>query len=107
MWAEKEFGLDPASVRVQRVFLGVPAVEDERPLNRALLRAARARLIQDVELMQEMDPYGREGNEEAFSPYAKPNVCRQCKYQQACKDSCSGLSPRRTCVSLPLLAAAV
>jgi hypothetical protein len=107
LWAEKEFGLDPAAVRVQRVFLGVPAVEDERPLNRALLRAARARLIQDVELMQEMDPYGREGNEEAFSPCAKPNVCRQCKYQQACKDSCSGLSPRRTCVSLPLLTAGV
>jgi CRISPR/Cas system-associated exonuclease Cas4 (RecB family) len=107
MWAEKEFGLDPAAVRVQRVFLGVPAVEDERPLNRALLRAARARLIQDIELMQEMDPYGREGNEEAFSPCAKPNVCRRCKYQQVCKDSCSGLSPRRTSVSLPLLTAVV
>ena len=40
----EEFGLDPAAVRVQRVFLGAPAVEDERPLNRALLRAARARL---------------------------------------------------------------
>ncbi len=105
MWAKSEFGIDPEAVSVQRVFLGSPAVEEARLLTGALLRAARARLIQDVELMQEMDPYGREGNEEAFSPCAKPNVCRQCNYQQVCKDSCSGLSPRQTCVSLPLLTA--
>jgi len=103
MWAEKEFSLEPADVRVQRVFLGGATVEPEKSLDRAMLRAGRARLIQDIELMQDLDPYGREGNEEAFSPCMKENVCRQCSYQQACKNSCSGLAPKQTCVSLPLV----
>jgi hypothetical protein len=105
LWAEKDFGIHPSAVPVQRVFLGSPTVEGERALDRPSLRAGRARLIQDIEIMQEMDSYGRDGNEEAFSPCKRENVCRQCKYQQACKDSCSGLAPRRTCVSLPLLKA--
>jgi hypothetical protein len=105
MWAEKEFSIEPSSVRVQRVFLGNATVEDERTLDSALVRAGRARLIQDIELMQELDPYGREGNEEAFSPCAKVNVCRQCKYREVCAGSCSGLAPRQTSVSLPLLSA--
>jgi hypothetical protein len=105
LWAEKEFSVEPSQVRVQRVFLGGPTVEQERPLDRTMLRAGRARLIQDIELMEDLDPYGREGNEEAFSPCMRENVCRQCSYQQACKDSCSGLAPKQTCVSLPLVKA--
>ena len=62
-------------------------------------------MIQDIELMEDLDPYGREGNEEAFSPCMRENVCRQCSYQQACKDSCSGLAPKQTCVSLPIVKA--
>ncbi|MBY0458056.1 MAG: PD-(D/E)XK nuclease family protein [Gemmataceae bacterium] len=105
LWAEKEFAVKPDDVRVQRVFLGGPTVEQEKALDRTMLRAGRARLIQDIELMEDLDPYGREGNEEAFSPCMKANVCRQCSYQQACKANCSGLAPRRTFASLPLLKA--
>jgi hypothetical protein len=105
LWAEKEFSIEPSSVRVQRVFLGSATVEKEQPLDRPILRAGRARLIQDIELMQDLDPYGREGNEEAFSPCMRESVCRQCCYQQACKDCCSGLAPKQTCVSLPLVRA--
>jgi hypothetical protein len=103
LWAEKEFAVEPSQVRVQRVFLGGPTVEPEKALDRSILRAGRARLIQDIELMEELDPYGREGNEEAFSPCMRENTCRQCSYQQACKDSSSGLAPKQTCVSLPLV----
>jgi len=102
MWAEQEFSVAPADVRVQRVFLGGPTVEEEKALDRTMLRAGRARLIQDIELMQELDCYGREGNEEAFSPCERENVCRQCNYQQTCSGCCSGLAPKQIYVSLPL-----
>ena len=68
MWAQQEFSIDAGDVRVQRVFLGGPTLEPEKTLDRAMLRAGRARLIQDIELMQDLDPYGRKGNEEVFSP---------------------------------------
>jgi hypothetical protein len=103
MWAQQEFSIEAADVRVQRVFLGGPTLEREKTLDRAMLRAGRARLIQDIELMQDLAPYGRQGNEEVFSPCKRENVCRQCNYQQTCKDSCSGLAPKQICASLPLV----
>jgi hypothetical protein len=63
--------------------------------------------MQDIELMKELDPYGREGNERAFSPCAKEKVCRQCKYQGTCPAApLSSDSRRQTFVSLPLVQAA-
>ena len=53
----------------------------------------KARMLQDIELMQELDPYGRTGIEEVFSPCHRENVCRQCKYQGICPDSRSGIGP--------------
>ena len=103
LWAGKEFQVDPGRVSVQRVFLGDATVEQAVPLDRSSLRIGKARLIQDIELMKELEPYGSSGNEEAFSPCVKENVCRQCKYQQVCPDSQSGLLPRPTFVSLPLI----
>ena len=105
LWAGKEFQVEPGRVNVQRVFLGDATVEQAVPLDRSSLRLGKARLIQDIELMKEMEPYGSSGNEEAFSPCVKENVCRQCKYQQVCPDSQSGFAPRPTFVSLPLVRA--
>jgi hypothetical protein len=83
-WALKEFQCKPEDVSVRRVFLLTGAIEEERTLNEQLVSRAEARLIQDVEWMNELDPYGREGNERAFSPCEKKNVCRQCKFQRVC-----------------------
>ena len=105
LWAEKEFSIKPDQVRVRRVYLGGPYVEEERSLDRDTLDLGRARLIQDIELMRELDPYGRAGNEEAFTPCEKENVCRQCKHQHVCPASKSGLTLRPTFVSLPVLSA--
>jgi hypothetical protein len=103
--AEKEFAVTPDVVSVRRVYLGGPHIEDERRLDRESLLLGRARLIQDIELMRELDPYGRAGNEEAFTPCQKVNVCRQCKYQGVCPENNSGLTLRPTFVSLPVLSA--
>ncbi len=46
-----------------------------------MMVVGKARMIQDIELMKELDPYGPDGIEEVFSPCMRENVCRQCKYQ--------------------------
>src|SRR5262249_30319217 len=78
-WASLNFMVKPEEVSFQRIFLGDATIEPVRPFDAALLRRGKARLVQDIELMKELDPYGREGNERAFSPCAKEKVCRQCK----------------------------
>ncbi len=103
LWAEKKFQVDPTSVTARRVFLGDGTLEAEHALDRAQMAVGRARLLQDIELMKELDPYGRAGIEEAFSPCHRQNECRQCKYQGICPDNQSGLAPRQTSVSLTVL----
>jgi hypothetical protein len=105
-WASLNFDVKPEGVSFQRVFLGDATIEPVRPLDAALLRRGKARLVQDIELMKELDPYGREGNERAFSPCAREAVCRQCKYQGACPAAPPPGSRRPTFASLPLVPAA-
>ena len=99
-WASVNFSLNPEQIRVQRVFLGNGEAEKEIVLNEHLLRRGKARLIQDIELMKEMDFYGRKGNEGAFTSCRQENICRKCKYQEVCTEKASNLSSKQT--SLPL-----
>jgi RecB family exonuclease len=103
LWAEQKFQVDPTKVSARRVFLGDGTVEPERPLDRGQMSVGKARMLQDIELMKELDPYGQDGIEEVFSPCHRENICRQCKYQGVCPDSRSGLAPRQTSVSLMVL----
>lgn len=102
-WAAQEFGVAPTNVRVRRVFLGDPTIEYERELTESLLRRGKARIIQDVELMKQMDEYGQAGNEEAFPPCEMENVCCQCKYQELCPANRSALISKQISGSLPVL----
>ncbi len=83
-WALQHYRVDPENVVVQRVFLGDGQVEEERRLDAATLRRGEARLLEDVEWMEQLDRYGREGVVNAFSPCVKEKVCRQCKFQGIC-----------------------
>jgi hypothetical protein len=103
VWAGVRFGVSPEQVRVQRVFLGDGTVEAPCQLDAGLVRAGKARLLQDIELMKELDPYGRAGDEEAFTPCQRENVCRQCKYQGVCPDARSGPASKPTSTSLTVL----
>lgn len=103
LWAEKQFQVEPSQVSARRVFLGDGTVEQEQRLDRGMMVVGKARMLQDIELMKELDPYGRSGREEVFSPCRRENVCRQCKYQGVCPDSRSGLAPRQTSDLLTVL----
>jgi radical SAM protein with 4Fe4S-binding SPASM domain len=94
-WASRHYQVEPANVRVGRVFLGDGIVEQGCALSESLIQHAEARIIQDTELMNDLDAYGQAGNEEAFTPCGKANVCRNCKFQGLCRGACSATSSRQ------------
>jgi len=48
---------------------------------------ARARMVQDTELMTKLEKYGRAGIAEAFTPTGSQRICRLCPYQRICPGS--------------------
>jgi CRISPR/Cas system-associated exonuclease Cas4 (RecB family) len=103
LWLGRKYAEPPNRIRARKVFLTGPTVSQPVALNDAMMRRGKARIVQDIELMQELDPYGRQGNEEAFTPCAHPNVCRQCSFRGVCSAGSSTTKSKLTSVSLPLL----
>lgn len=83
-WASKRFNVDSSNVTVRRVFLGNGTLERSKLIDETLIKRGQARLLQDVELMEELDRYGRKGLEGAFSKCEKQGLCQKCNYRQAC-----------------------
>lgn len=81
--AARRFGCRLEDLALYRVGLAddevYPFVIGERDAARA-----KVRILQDLEAMAELDPYGREGVAAAFTPCAQRRICAQCKYQQYC-----------------------
>ena len=48
------------------------------------LRRVEARILQDLDRMQEVDKFGKRGRVEAFTPCAQPKVCEMCQFQEVC-----------------------
>jgi hypothetical protein len=83
------FGADTAGVpreqvHVRRAFLGDDTIERPRIMDSEATYVGRARLLQDIELMQELHEYGEAGREGIFTPCNQPNVCRRCKFRAIC-----------------------
>ena len=95
-WASQRYSVDPTRIRVRRVFLGDGMIEEGCVLSDALIKRAKARIIQDIELMKELHTYGITGNEEAFTPCIKEKVCQQCKYQEVCEEGRSVILSKQT-----------
>jgi hypothetical protein len=45
---------------------------------------AKARILQDLETMDALHRYGKDGVVEAFTPCGRPRVCVLCPYQEFC-----------------------
>jgi len=83
LWAHEEFGVPLEAIRLYKAFLQEGVLE---PLlfSAQELRRARARILQDVELLKEMEEFGDNGTVEAFSACGQPKVCALCAYQEIC-----------------------
>ena len=84
-FAEVYLGVPRSSVSGQRVFLGDGVIETPQVVTDEVANVGRARLIQDVELMEELHRYGQEGREEAFRPCNIEGICRRCNYRAICQ----------------------
>lgn len=72
------------NVRMRRVFLGADVVEAPQSMNREAAYVGRTRLVNDIQLMDELHVYGEEGREGVFTPCNQVNICRRCRYRAIC-----------------------
>ena len=81
--AMHEFGVRPEQLELWRVYLGSMTLEPQE-FTDTQYRRTRARMMQDLQNMALVDPYGREGVSEAFTPNPSPKVCCSCPFQAVC-----------------------
>jgi hypothetical protein len=86
MGTSQHLGRDLEDVDLYRVGL---AADEVTAFAMGAREAARAEaiILQDLEAMDALDGYGREGVAEAFTPCGKPRVCALCPYQEFCPRS--------------------
>lgn len=54
------------------------------PVSSTSLQRAKARIIQDIEKMKQMDNYGLQPIADAFTPCAQPRICELCPFRKYC-----------------------
>jgi hypothetical protein len=81
--ATRRFGCDLADLELYRVGLAHDEITAFTIGEREAKRA-RARVLQDLETMEELDAYGREAVAGAFTPCGQRRVCSMCRYQEFC-----------------------
>jgi len=85
LWAVDAFHVPTELLRICKAHLQGCRIVDFA-VTTSVLASVRARIRQDLERMELMDKYGRQGESEAFTPCAKPNVCRLCPYRAICPE---------------------
>jgi hypothetical protein len=83
MWSISRYKTSPGNIRIHKALLIDGNLTTAR-IDDKMLARARARIIQDAELMATLDNYGREGIVAAFSPCAQPAVCALCRFRKIC-----------------------
>jgi len=83
MWALSRYKTSPGKIRIHKALLVDGNLTTAR-IDEKILAKAKARIIQDAELMAALDNYGREGVATAFSPCAQPALCALCRFRKLC-----------------------
>lgn len=83
LWARQKFECSLDTITLHRVYLEDDTLStfhvDEKDIARV-----EARILQDLERIQEADNYGKRGLVEAFTPCAQPKVCELCQFREIC-----------------------
>ena len=93
LWACQHFSVEPEMVHLVKAHLASGIVVDAH-MNEVAVKRGRARIMQDAERMVAMDGYGRDGNEDAFTPCAQPAVCSLCPFLGVCQEGRACLAVR-------------
>lgn len=81
--AGAEFNVDPEGIDLFYGYLQDGTV-DRFSVHQHEIERAEARIEQDLERMEALDRYGRQGIPEAFTPCAQPRICSGCAYREIC-----------------------
>ncbi len=93
LWAAEQFGCDPLAVTVCKAHLLAEKIAYFEPRANTFANA-RSRILQDIERMAALDDYGRRGVIEAFTPCAKPEICKFCAFQKVCPEGRAAINVR-------------
>ena len=83
LWAKQKFECPLDSLTLHKVYLEDNTISTFH-VNEKDIARVEARILQDLEWMQEADNFGRRGLVEAFTPCAQPKVCALCQFQEIC-----------------------
>ena len=83
LWAKHKFECPLDTITLHRVYLEDNTFSTFHVGEKDIARV-EARILQDLERMQEVDNYGKQGLVEAFTPCAQPKVCELCQFQEIC-----------------------
>jgi len=84
MWSLSRFGTNPGDVRIHKAFLEDGNLTTSK-IDEKMLARARARIIQDAELMAALHAYGQEGMVDAFTPCSQTAICALCRFRKICE----------------------
>lgn len=83
LWAKQKFECALDTITLHKVYLEDNTFSTFHVGEKDIARV-EARILQDLERMQEADNYGNRGLVEAFTPCAQPKVCELCQFQEIC-----------------------
>lgn len=85
LWVANKKGKKDAII-IEKAYLAEDRIEQLEYSDVHLARA-RARIIQDAEILRELQELGLEGNSQAFTKCGKPKICLLCPFQEVCDKS--------------------
>lgn len=85
-WAVEHYGCALEQIDLHLAHLEDGTVTSYR-ITDAEAREAQCQILQDMEKMRMLHPYGQAATATAFAPRAKPKVCKNCFYQGPCPDA--------------------
>jgi hypothetical protein len=83
LWAIDYFGCSPEQIRVCKAHLCSHNIVDFEA-SEDHLAMARGCILQDIERMAPLQPYGHQGIAETFTPCLQQSICHQCAFERLC-----------------------
>lgn len=82
-WAIEKNGTPAANIKIQKAYLAEDILE-ELEFSDLHLQRAKARIIQDAEILTELQKFGNNGIIDAFTPCRQEKVCAMCPFKKLC-----------------------
>lgn len=83
IWAMETKGIPANRIKLQKAYLENGQLE-ELEFSAQHIKRAKARMIQDIEILKELEDFGNQGVIEAFSCCLQEKVCRLCSFKKIC-----------------------